>query len=281
MSAAFRALELRSAINKQLVKVSFAQRALELGRLDAASLEAVVTTSEDKYRNGLATQVEVLQSQSERARQLNRLRSDESFLAADEAALNRFLNRNITSSWPRLILPPLITNLPPVALMIEHATTMAPQLDTMRATIRQAESAERLARKQRLPEVSVGLEGRQFADTGEFREGTLLFGLSLPWGNRSRYAADIKREQRNREAAQLDIADMQLTLRDDVTRLAIQIENAGREAALYRNDIIPRTEQALSGARANWLNNRGMLRDVLEARRLLLEAQVNEARAHR
>ena len=125
---------------------------------------------------------------------------------------------------------------------------MAPQLGTMRAALRQSESAVRLARKQRLPDVSVGLEGRQFADTGEFREGLVTLGVSLPWGNRSRYAADIKREQRKAEAAQFDIADMQLSLRDEVTRHAIQIENAQREATLYRTDIIPRTEQALSAA---------------------------------
>ncbi|HTD65226.1 MAG TPA: TolC family protein, partial [Candidatus Limnocylindria bacterium] len=278
-SAAFRALELRSSLTKQLVKVALAERTLELGRVDLASLDTLVTTTEDKYRNGLATQVEVLQSQNERARRANLLRTDEALINADRASLNRFLNRDITASWPRLLLPPLVSSLPPTELMIEHATTMAPQLDIMRASLRQAESVERLARKQRLPDVSLGVEGRQFADNGEFREGTVLLGLSLPWGNRSRYAADIKREQRKAEAAQLDIADMQLTLRDEVTRHAIQIENAEREVMLYRNDIIPRTEQALSGAHVNWLNNRGTLRDVLEARRMLLDAQMMEARA--
>src|SRR6185503_11414819 len=163
--------------------------------------------------------------------------------------------------------------------LIVQATEAAPQLDVMRASLRQAESSLVLARKQRLPEVSVGVEGRQFADTGEFREGVVTLGLSIPWGNRSRYAADVKREQRKLEAAQLDIADMQLALRDEVSRLTIQIDNARRESALYHTDIIPRTQQALDGARANWLNNRGTLRDVLEARRMLLEAQTMEARA--
>jgi len=70
-----------------------------------------------------------------------------------------------------------------------------------------------------------------------------------------------------------------LALRDEITRLTIQIENAQREATLYRTDIIPRTQQAIDSAHANWLNNRGGLRDVLEARRMLLEARTEEARA--
>ncbi len=276
--AAFRALQLRNALTKQLVKVALTERTLELSRGDVAALETIVAATEDKYRNGFATQVEVLQSQNERARRANLLRTEENLLTAERAALNRFLNRPIDASWPRLLLPPVLTNLPPIPVMIEHATTMAPQLDVMRASLRQADSAVRLARKQRLPDVSLGIEGRQFADTGEFREGTVFLGLSLPWGNRSRYAAEIKREQRKAEAAQLDIADMQLSLREEITRHAIQIENSGREASLYRNEIVPRTEQALTGAHANWLNNRGTLRDVLEARRLLFEAQTMEAR---
>jgi outer membrane protein, heavy metal efflux system len=173
----------------------------------------------------------------------------------------------------------VVSNLPPLVLLIEHATQMAPQLDVMRASLRQAESSVAFARKQRLPDVSVGLEGRQYADTGEFREGMVLFGLSIPWGNRARYSADIKRETRKADAAQFDLADMQLAMRDDVTRHLTLIENARREAELYRGDIIPRSEQAVTVTRENWLNGRGTLRDVLDARRALLDAQTAEARA--
>jgi outer membrane protein, heavy metal efflux system len=277
--AAFRVLQLRRDLIKQLIRVALGERNVELGVMDLASLDTIVRATEDKYRNGFATQVEVLQSQNERARRANLLRTAGDLLSAERASLNRFLNRDVDAAWPHLLLPPLLTNLPPVSLMIEHATSMAPQIDVVNASVRQAESAVRLARKRRLPDVSVGLEGRQYADTGEFREGMVTVGLSIPWGNRSRYGADIKREQRRLEAAQFDVADMQLSLRDEVNRLAIQIENARREAVLYRTDIAPRTEQALAGANANWLNNRGTLRDVLEARRMLLDSQIMEARA--
>ena len=277
--AAFRALQLRRDLVKQLLRVALAERLLELGRDDVASLDTLATTTEDKYRNGLATQVELLQTQNERARRVNLLRTDTSLLRAEQASMNRFLGRTNGSEWPRLMLPPPAVALPPVDELVRHAAATAPQLDVMRASVRQAESSVALARKQRLPDVSVGLEGRQFADTGEFREGMVTVGVSIPWGNRSRYAADVKREQRKADAAQFDIADLQLTLRDEITRLAIQIENAQRVAELYRGEIIPRTQQALESARANWLNNRGALRDVLEARRLLIESQATEARA--
>ena len=67
-------------------------------------------------------------------------------------------------------------------------------------------------------------------------------------------------------------------LRDEINRLSLQIANARRESALYRSDIIPRTQQALAAAESNWLNNRGTLRDLLEVRRMLIEARLIEAR---
>ena len=277
--AHFRAHQLRRDLLKQLVKVALADRLLALRRDDLAALETIVATTEDKYRNGFATQIEVLQSQNERAKRANLLRTDENLRRAEHASLNRLLNHPLDAPWPFVILPQALSPLPPLQEMVRHATEMAPQLDVMRASLRQANSAVELARKRRLPDVSVGVEGRQFADTGEFREGTVMLGLSIPWGNRSRYAADIKREQRKAEAAQYELADMQLSLRDEIARLTIQIENAQREAALYRTDITPRTQQALDSARANWLNNRATLRDVLETRRMLLDAQTTEARA--
>ena len=277
--AALRGLQLQRDVTVQLLKQAVAERFVALGRDDLSALQLLAVTTEEKYGNGLATQVEVLQSQNERAERANRLRSEESLLRAERVSLNRLLNRAVDSEWPVLLLPGVVSNLPPIEVLIEHATQIAPQLDVMRAALRQAESSATLARKQRLPDLSIGVEGRQFADTGEFREGLVMFGLSIPWGNRARYAADVKRESLKADAARLDLADMQLAMRDEVTRHVILIENARREAALYRGEIVPRSEQASTVARENWLNNRGSLRDVLEARRMLIEARIAESRA--
>ena len=277
--ATFRGLQLRRDVALQLFKQALAERLVALSRDDLAIIETVVVTAEEKYRNGIGTQFEVLQTQNERARRATRLRSEESLLRAERASLNRLLNRTSNAPWPPLLLPGVVSNLPPLELLIEHATQMAPQLDVMRASLRQAESSVALARKQRLPDFTIGVEGRQFAETGEFREGLVLFGLSIPWGNRARYSADIKREVHKAEAARLDLADMQLAMRDEVTRHVILIENARREAELYRDDVAPRSEQAAGLARENWLNGRGSLRDVLDARRMLIEAQTAQARA--
>jgi outer membrane protein TolC len=70
-----------------------------------------------------------------------------------------------------------------------------------------------------------------------------------------------------------------LGLREEVHRLTVKINSARREAALYRDQIIPRTESALSSARAGWEDGRGPFRDLLDARRMLLEARLMYVRA--
>jgi outer membrane protein TolC len=46
---------------------------------------------------------------------------------------------------------------------------------------------------------------------------------------------------------------------------------------LYRNEVIPRAEQALESARATWIGGRGLFTDVLDTRRILLEGQLMHA----
>ena len=59
----------------------------------------------------------------------------------------------------------------------------------------------------------------------------------------------------------------------------MKIDAARREALLYRDEIIPRSQSALDSARTGWESGRSTFRDVLEARRMLLEGRLMQARA--
>ena len=64
-----------------------------------------------------------------------------------------------------------------------------------------------------------------------------------------------------------------------VHQLTVKIDAARREAVLYRDQIIPRSQSALDSARSGWEANRNSFRDVLDARRMLLEGRLMQARA--
>jgi hypothetical protein len=52
-----------------------------------------------------------------------------------------------------------------------------------------------------------------------------------------------------------------------------------REASLYGDEILPRTRAAMESARAGWESNMNSVRDLLDARRMLLEARLMYSRA--
>ena len=57
------------------------------------------------------------------------------------------------------------------------------------------------------------------------------------------------------------------------------IAAARREALLYRDEILPRTRAAMETIRASWESNRASVRELLETRRMLLDARLMYARA--
>jgi outer membrane protein TolC len=103
--------------------------------------------------------------------------------------------------------------------------------------------------------------------------------VSLPWVNDAKYRQETRRENARRQAAEFDAADYELSLREELRRLTAGIDASRREALLYRDEIIPRSVQALASAEASWAANRALFLDVLEARRMLVDARLTYARA--
>ena len=68
-------------------------------------------------------------------------------------------------------------------------------------------------------------------------------------------------------------------VREQLHHLTVEIEAARREALLYGGEVSTRAEQALSNRLTDWGTGRGTFRDVLDARRMLLESQLMSARA--
>lgn len=275
----YRVRQLRRDLIAQLVKFARAERQLEISRQDFAWLETIATVTEEKYRNSLATQLDVLTAQNEKSKRADRLLTEEKNRDYEKASLNRWVNRPIDSPWPALRLPSVAAPLPATSNLIAQAAQAAPRLQVLQAQILQAKAVAELTRRQRLPDFSAGIEGRQFSGDGGFREGLFTLSFNLPWGNAGKYHNDLRRDQARTKSAEFDAADFTLSLRHEINQLAVQIDAARREAVLYRDEILPRARQALESAHAAWAAGRGPFRDLLDARRLMLEGEATEARA--
>ena len=270
---------LRCDLAKSLFKTALAQRVVEIGEQDRAWLQMMVATTDAKYRTDEATLAELLELQNETARRTNQLRTDIALRENEEFTLNRLLNRDPGSPWPALQLPAVAPAIAYSQRLVDFSLKYEPKTLVMRQQVKQAEAAARLTRRQRLPDFSAGLEARNYTGDGSFRQGMFVLGFNLPWGNAEKYRNDIHRDEAKQRAAEFDLADWQLSARQEVHHLTVAIDAARREALLYRDEIIPRSEQALASARVSWETGRRTLREVLETRRMLLDARLMYARA--
>ena len=278
-SAEFEFQQLRSELARTAFRAALASEMVSIGEEDLSWLKVISRTIEGKYRGGQAPLVEVLQIQNELGKRATQLQTDRDQLAHEHVSLNRFLNRDQQSSWPKLELPPVAAPVKFTQRLMELALKYEPKIRLMQQQIKQAEASVELTRRQRLPDVNVGLEARNYTGDGSFRQGMLLFSMNLPWANRGKYRSEIKREESKLKATEFDLADYQAGLREEVHQLTIRIDAARREALLYRDEILPRTQAALDSTRAEWEANRGSIRDLLDARRMLLEARLAYVRA--
>jgi cobalt-zinc-cadmium efflux system outer membrane protein len=274
-----RVQELRRDLTKGLLATAFAERVVEIGEQDFAWLDVTAKAVENKYRAGEAVVADTLQIQNEAAKRSDDLRTDRNRLAHERFSLNRLLNRPADASWPSLQLPPVGPDIPLSQKLLSLSLQNEPKLKVMEREIKQAQTTAELTRKSRLPDVSLGVEGRQFSGDGEFRSGMFTLRFSLPWFNEGKYRKDYERDKERQKTAEQEREDQVLMVREELHHLSVEIDAARREAQLYGDEISSRASQALTSRLADWEGGHGMFRDVLDARRMLLDSQLTAARA--
>lgn len=277
--AEFRFQMLRRDLARTLFKAALADRVVQIGEQDLSWIESTLATAESRYQIGEGLQAAVLRLQNERARRRDQLITERRQQEQTRIALNRLLGATNNPAWPVFELP---APAGPVAFseqLVSVSTRYEPRLKVMRRMVGESDAMVAIARKMRLPEVSLGAEARHASRDGEFRQAMITLSLSVPWFNEGRTRSEVRREEARRSAAQWEAADYELAIREELHQLVLGADAARREALLYRDEITPRSEKALASAETAWSAGRAMFLEVLEARRMLLEARLMYARA--
>ena len=277
--AEMRLVMLRRELAKAVYQAALADRVVALAEQDLTLLDTLLTAAGQRYQVGAGSQVDVLRLQSERAKRTDQLKTETEQRLHDHLVINRLLNRGLHTPLPTLELPPLGPAVPFTDALLAMASARDPNLKVMHQEIKRAEATAQLTKRQRLPDVTLGIEGRQYSGDAGFREGAATLGISLPWFNRKKYRSDLQRDEARVRAAEADLAEAGLAVHEQLHHFTVDLDTAHRRALLYRDEIIPRGEQALAAAQAAWLASRGPFNDVLETRRLLVEGRMEFARA--
>lgn len=276
--AAYAFQTLRRDLAQTLFQTALAERVVEIGELDRASLATILASAEARFRAGQVALTYLVQTQNELARRANQLTTDRHLLANARQNLNRLLNRPADAAWPALALPAVADAVEFTPELLRLSLTYEPKAQMLREQVRAADAVAQVSRKARYPEVGVDFEGRNYTGNGDFRQAMILVNVTFPLGNAGKYRRDIWRDEDRARAARYEVADQELAVRQEVQSLTVAIDAARREALLYRDDILPRSAQALASAEADWEANRGSLREVLDAHRMVLDARLMLAR---
>ncbi|MEI8289332.1 MAG: TolC family protein [Verrucomicrobiota bacterium] len=271
--------KMRAELARAAFRTALAERVVAIGHQDLAWLDTTTRLQENNARVGQTTLADVLKIQNERSRRLNQLQTDRAQLTQEKVALNRLLNRSELAPWPALELPPAAGGVAYSTQLVELALKYEPKTQMQRQQTKQAEAMVAVVRRQNYPDVSAGVEVRNFSGDGTFRQGMLTLRMSLPWFNHRQIRSDISREQARLSAAQLELANAQAAIREELHQLTVKADAARREALLYRDQIIPRTAATLDNVHAGWQAGQTPFREVLETHRALLDAQLAYAKA--
>jgi outer membrane protein TolC len=198
------------------------------------------------------------------------LRTKEQERGHSAFALNRLLNRDLHSPWPEMAVPSLRPAIYYTPRLVAAVLEAEPRLKVMRQESVSAQASADLTRKLRLPDVSVGVEARQYSGDGGFREGTATVSFSLPWLNKSRYDKDWLRDEERKRASDYAATDYALSVREELHHHIVDLDAARRQAVLYSEQLIPLTRQTVASAQAAWEHNLGPFQDILDAHRMLL-----------
>lgn len=273
-AVAHREQTLRADLTKALLRVALVGRNLHYLTNDLVWLDTHILLQEERFRILAESHTELLTLQNERSKRLDGILTARNQLRTEEASLNRLLNWDWAVSWPPMLLPRLMPRFTNSVALTAYAVTNEARAKILHQEIAQARAVIRLTVTDRLPTVSVGLGARQFSGDAGLREGTLSVNFNLPWLNAPKYRADVARSTAKLRVAEADLADYEQAIREEVLRLTLAAEAAGRSVVLYRDEINQRLQQALASHLTMWETRQGQLRDVLDTRRAALEAQL-------
>lgn len=212
------------------------------------------------YRVGNGNQTDVLRAQVEIARMTEDTLRMQAMRSGMSARLNAVLDRPHQAALASPALPGFPRYVPSLDSLEQLAYATRPMLKAGAAELSAAESMERLARKELLPDLQLGVQYAQRGKTGidmarsstggTERMGSLMIGASVPVFARSRQLKGREEATAMRQMAASELAAMRADTRGVVGERYADLVRARRLADLYRSTIIPQARAAVSSALA-------------------------------
>ena len=233
-----------------------------------------------RYEGGTAAKLDVIRAQVSLAEAENDLIGTARDIQTASDALDRLIGAPIgTPIAPvdSLEVPPPI---PDVALLEQAALAARPELASLASQRAGARANTSLAREFWLPDFTLGAQ-RDYGIAGEGTGALFTAGIALPvpifyWQHTKGEIAESQHRERELEAT---ARDLQAAVSQDVRAAYASATAALRQAVYLRDQLLPSAREAYRVASVSYGLGGSSALDVLDARRSLLDAELQYADA--
>ncbi len=276
-------LNLETRVAQSAIELALTDEMLAIEASQFAWLESMAAVAREKLKDPMASASETLRIESEVAQERQKIDTAQRQRIRLTRQLNILLGRGSDEAWPGLRLPQSATLTPALADELARVYRVNPMLLTLLKTADAAESELEVARRERSPAFSVGVESSVYSG-GQFRQTTVGVKMTLPWFNHSVYRANTERARQQQVAAKMEVEALARKLRGEAVAAHADAETSARQAKTMAEEIIPRAGKAVESTQNAWISSKASILEVLDARRSLLNARLEERRsvaAHR
>lgn len=272
------ALNLETLVAQAAIEFALADEILSFQEKQLSWLESMAANAREKLKDPAGHASEPLRLESEVAQERQKIDSAQRQRTRMARQLNVLLGRDTEAAWPDLRLPDSVARTPALADELARLCEVNPSLQALLKTAQAAQAEIEVARRERSPTFSVGVESSVYSG-GDFRQATVGAKMTLPWFNNSVYRATTERARHQQAAAEKESEALIRRLRGDAIAAHTAAETSARQATTFAEEVIPRIEKAVDATQNAWITSKASLLEVLEARRQLLNAQLEERRA--
>jgi len=241
-------------------------------------LDELRGVAETQYANGIGLQQDVLQVQTQEVKLQHQLIILNQELRRLQSQINQLLNQAPTTT---LGLPSGELNapeLPDREQLEQWLLTTHPGLLGLEAESNVALLNLRLTEKDDYPDLQFNLGYNELWDKSDLR---LQVGVSL------NIPIDFGKRTSRKRAAEFEYHSKKLDIVDERSQLLSELESqlsrsdqAGHEIQLIEEELLPKTQQTINAALANYESGGGNFYDLIEAQEQLLEMRLMLSSSH-
>ena len=259
--------EARVAAAMAFYELWAAHERIDIARETRRLLENAAAVATAMYRVGDGRQSDVLRARVEIARMDEEIIRMQTMAEVAQARIAAAIDLPEPSVRGRPMFPSFPDSVPARTELEATALRARPMLAAGEAEVRAAAADERLARRERWPDVQVGVQyGERGSPMGTDRMGSLMIGASLPVFARSRQVRMREEAAAMRAMTEADVRAMRADTRARVAEASADLGRARRLAALYRRTVLPQAEAAAASALASYRTGAVDFMTVLENR---------------